>query len=144
MHARDVRPAIVPAALVAPGTLTSTAAAAGRVALTDMEPGDIVRTSRLGPIGVRGGAAMVRSGQRVVGIAVTDATPAMRSGDLVDVLATYPPAEEQPIRTLLVATATVVDVSPRRVSVAVPTAETRRVVEATVSAQVTLVVRPPG
>jgi Flp pilus assembly protein CpaB len=80
----------VPAAFAPPGSVHGPGAAAGRVLLTSMEPGELLTADRLAPRAAGPVAAMVPSGLRAVPVRSALGQGAIRAGDRVDVLATFP------------------------------------------------------
>jgi pilus assembly protein CpaB len=87
--ADDVRLAEVPAAVAPPGALDGVAEAIGRVALTDLAPGEAIASNRLS--GGAGGAlaALVPPGLRAVTVPLPVVPDGLAAGDRVDVIATY-------------------------------------------------------
>lgn len=113
----------------------------GRVALADLVPGDVVVAARVAPDGLRGNRALLPRGRKALAVARGVATPRVRPGDWVDVLATFEPGaagDEDP--TFAVARRSlVIDVGDEAVTVAVTADEAPRVAYALAVGTVTLV-----
>jgi pilus assembly protein CpaB len=79
----------VPAALVPPGAMTSPDAVAGRVLATDLAEGEALTETRLAGAGTGPIAALVPPGLRAFVLPTGPPAGTVRSGDEIDVLATY-------------------------------------------------------
>ncbi len=79
----------VPRAFVQPGAFSSIRQAAGRAALTDLAPGEVVTETRLARVRAGPVASLVPQGLRAFAVPTSLPVGAVRSGDRVDVLATY-------------------------------------------------------
>jgi pilus assembly protein CpaB len=79
----------VPSALVPPGALTSPESVAGRVLAADMAEGEVLTETRLAGAGLGPIAALVPPGLRAFVLPNGPPAGAVRSGDAIDVLATY-------------------------------------------------------
>ena len=160
LRSQDVAAGEMPKTVAPRRRLAAPAQARGRVVLAHLEPGDVLSEHHLAPDGQQGIAALVPSGRRAIGIPADATTPALRPGDLVDLLATFPPgtrfgAESSPDRaaegpvpiapTILVARgAPVLEASDRRVTVAVTAQDAARVAYASANAVITMLLAPPG
>ncbi|HJP66289.1 MAG TPA: Flp pilus assembly protein CpaB [Actinomycetota bacterium] len=94
--ASSLRLLSMPAAYAPPGAVGSIDEAAGRVALTDLAPGEVVTDTRL--VRVRAGpvASLVPPGLRAFAVPTTLPPSIVRQGDHVDILATYGSGGSQP------------------------------------------------
>ncbi len=146
LGAVDVASRAVPSSLVPEGAVDPGAETAGRVALVDLVPGEVLVDSRLAPAGVSGPSALVAPGTRAIAIpAGATGRPPLRPGDRVDLYATS--AEEVGAPAVPVAAgALVVDVDTDDdvVTVAVDDADAPRVAAAVAGASVTIALAPPG
>ncbi|HUF32177.1 MAG TPA: Flp pilus assembly protein CpaB [Acidimicrobiales bacterium] len=130
----------LPAALVPDGAVRTRAD--GRVAATDLYPGEVVLSARLAPEGLSPVAALLPPGTRGVAVPAGPAALALRTGDVVDVLATFDltgtgSGDGEP--TFPVARrALVVDVGDDAVTLAVAPGEAARVAFALTAGTVTL------
>ena len=79
----------VPSTLVPPGAVTEPASVAGRVLATDMAEGEALTETRLAGAGLGPIAALVPPGLRAFVLPNGPPAGTVRSGDAVDVLATY-------------------------------------------------------
>jgi len=142
----DVAVRAVPAAFLPDDPVGAAADAVGRTVVVALFPGVPVVRSHLAPDGLRGVAALLPPGTRAVAVPAGGASAPVRTGDLVDVLATFDPTSSpspggEP--TFAVATAAlVVDVSDDSATVAVGPDEARRVAFAVSHGVVTLAVAP--
>lgn len=135
----DVAVREMPAAFVPPGAAASESAVVGRTVVVALFAGEAVLESHLAPAGVRGLGARLTPGRRAMAVPVNAATPAVRAGDAVDLLATL-----EGEKTFAVAEgATVLDVGADAVTVALSTDETSRVADAVTRGAVTLTIRSP-
>jgi Flp pilus assembly protein CpaB len=123
------------------------AAPVGRTVVALVVPGEAVVSARLAPDGVHGLAALVPRGSRAVAVPVGPDALHLKTGDLVDLLATLEPAAaggsgNEP--TVVVAeSAVVLEVGEQSVTVAVPAAAVSDVAYALASGTVTLALRGP-
>lgn len=79
----------VPSSLVPPGTLTTPDEATGRVLIADLAEGEILTQTRLSGAGAGPVAALVPAGLRAFVLPAGPPAGTVRSGDEIDVLATY-------------------------------------------------------
>ncbi len=79
----------VPSTLVPPGALTSPESVTGRVLAADMAEGEVLTETRLAGAGLGPIAALVPPGLRAFVLPNGPPAGAVRSGDTIDVLATY-------------------------------------------------------
>lgn len=79
----------VPSSLVPPGTLSTPDEATGRVLIADLAEGEILTKTRLSGAGTGPVAALVPAGLRAFVLPAGPPTGTLRSGDEIDVLATY-------------------------------------------------------
>jgi Flp pilus assembly protein CpaB len=79
----------VPSTLVPPGSLTSPEEASGRVLAADLAEGEILTQTRLSGAGSGPVAALVPAGLRAFVLPAGPPAGTVRSGDEIDVLATY-------------------------------------------------------
>ncbi|MGZ8607148.1 MAG: Flp pilus assembly protein CpaB [Actinomycetota bacterium] len=88
LQADALRVDLMPAAFAPPGRAGSPAAVAGRTLVSDLAEGEAVTRTRLG---VRGGpiASLVPEGLRAFPISASASAGTVRTGDHVDVLATF-------------------------------------------------------
>jgi pilus assembly protein CpaB len=128
-----VRPADIgvrdlPESFLPQGHLASAGAAVGRTVVVPLFPGVPVLAANLAPEGLSGLAALLPSGTRAVAVPTGSASPTVRRGDVVDVLATFDPAPAGEEPTFPVAQgAMVVDVGAESVALAVGPEEAKRV-----------------
>jgi Flp pilus assembly protein CpaB len=85
----DLRMVRVPAAYAPPGALTDVSKAAGRVALADLAPGEVVTETRLARVRAGPVASLVPRGLRAFAVPTSLPPGLVAPGDLVDVLATF-------------------------------------------------------
>jgi pilus assembly protein CpaB len=135
----DVAVRTMPAAFVPAGATASKGAVVDRTVVASLFAGEAVLESHLAPAGVRGLGAHLSPGRRAMAVPVGAAAPAVRAGDMVDVLATF-----EGEKTFAVAeAATVLAVSTDAVTVAVSIDETSGVADAIARGAVTLAIRSP-
>jgi Flp pilus assembly protein CpaB len=89
VRANELRAISMPKAYAPPGTFSSVAEAAGRVALGDLAAGEAVTETRLARVRAGPVASLVPAGLRAFAVPTSLPRGALRDGDLVDVLATY-------------------------------------------------------
>lgn len=125
----------VPAALLPEGAASR--APAGRVALVELIPGEIVLDVRLAPTGLRGAAALLPPGSVALAVPAGPAgRPPLSLGDRVDLLASF---EGEPTFAVAAgATVIAVDEDTDIVTVAVTRDEAPRVAYALAHAPVTI------
>jgi len=146
--ADDVSLRRVPAAFLPDAWLGSVADAVGHTAVAPLFTGQAVVGQQLAPEGLQGVAALLPPGTRAVAVPTGATTAPLRTGDVVDVLATFDPSAgsaggQEP--TFPVATdATVVDVGTDAATVAVGPEEAKRVAFAVTQGTVTLALGAPG
>jgi Flp pilus assembly protein CpaB len=85
----DLQLARVPVAYAPPGAVTDVARAAGRVALADLSPGEVVTETRLARVRAGPVASLVPRGLRAFAVPTSLPSPLVAPGDRVDVLATF-------------------------------------------------------
>jgi len=138
----DVSVRTVPAAFLPEGWMGSTDEVVGRTVVVPLFGGQAVVRANLAPWGLRGIAALLPPGTRAVAVPTGAASPPVRKGDVVDVLATFdPPAGGDGDPTFPVALAApVVDVGQESATVAVTPSEAAKVAYAVVRGAVTLAV----
>jgi len=86
---RDLRLVHMPAAYAPPGAITEVSKAAGRVALADLSPGEVVTETRLARVRAGPVASLVPQGLRAFAVPISLPPGLVAPGDRVDVLATY-------------------------------------------------------
>jgi len=141
VRAGDVAVRSMPAAFLPEGAMSSIDDVVGRATLLPLVRGQAVVREALAPWGLKGLAALLPIGTRAVGVPTGAATPPLRNGDVVDVLATIdaPTASADP--TFAVAQAAlVVDVGSESATVAVSPAEANKVAYAVAHGAVSLAV----
>lgn len=113
----------------------------GRVALADLVPGDVVVAARVAPDGLRGSRALLPRGRKALAVERGIATPMVRPGDRVDVVATFDPgvAGDGDPTFAVARRALVIDVGDDSVTVAVTADEAPRVAYALAVGTVALV-----
>ncbi len=149
MGASDVVLATRPKGVVPSGALGASSSPVGEATRVAVHPGEVVLTARLAGPGSRGLAAMVPANYRAIAVKLDDAMPSLRSGDRVDVIATFEVADdlEPAPRTAtdpsfaVASDAEVLTVTSKAVIVAVRTREVARVAFALARAAVTLALR---
>jgi Flp pilus assembly protein CpaB len=115
----------------------------GHAALIDLEPGEVVLTTRLAPWGRRGAAALLPDGARAIAVpSGPGGRPPVSPGNTVDVLATFEAVATDGTTTteLVVADALVVaiDREADTVTIAVAADDAPRLAEAVVRARITI------
>jgi pilus assembly protein CpaB len=85
----QVRVSLIPKTYAPPGALHSISQAAGRVALTDLAPGEAVTDTRLARVRAGPVASLVPPGLRAFAVPSSLPPGTLRAGDHVDVLATF-------------------------------------------------------
>jgi pilus assembly protein CpaB len=140
----DVAPRRVPAAFLPAGWVAAPQEAVGRTVVAPVFAGEPLLRWHLAPVGLKGVAALLPPGTRAVGVPTGSATPPVRKGDTVDLLAslddksassgepTFPVADG----------ALVVDTGSESATVAVTPEEAERVAFAVTHGSVTLAVSP--
>ena len=142
LSAGDVAVRHLPAAVLPAGPLARSPE--GHAALVPIAPGEVLLEGKLAPWGTRGVAALVPPGRRALAVPVEGGGLPVRTGDRVDVLATFETAEDAGQPTFPVATsALVVAVGDEAVTVAVSTDEAPRVAFAIARGTVTLALSAP-
>ena len=146
LQAGDVAVRALPAAFLPDDHVVAASDAVARTVVVALFPGVPLVRAQLAPEGVRGIAALLPPGTRAVAVPAGGASAPVRTGDRVDVLATFDPSAAMSSAgepTLAVATAAlVVDVGEDSATVAVSPEEARRVAFAVAHGVVTLVVAP--
>jgi Flp pilus assembly protein CpaB len=89
LTAGQVRVTMMPETYTPPGALPSISQAAGRVALTDLAPGEAVTDTRLARVRAGPVASLVPPGLRAFAVPTSLPPATVRPGDHVDVLATF-------------------------------------------------------
>lgn len=142
LTAADTAVRRVPAAFVPPGALR--ALPAGRRVVVPLHPGEAVLAAHLSPAGAGGLAALLPPGTRAVAVPTGEATPPVRVGDAVDVIAVFATDAGTEPAFAVARAARVVAVGGDRVTVAVSPEEAARIAFALVAGQVVLAaVGPP-
>jgi len=146
----DVAVRDLPASFLPERHVAAAAAAVGRTAVVALFPGVPLVADQLAPEGLQGVAALLPPGTRAVSVPGGGASAPVRTGDVVDVLATFDPsasaspsAAAEPTFAVAVA-ALVVDVGDDAATVAVGPEEAKRVAFAVAHGVVTLAVAPVG
>ena len=146
LGAGDVAVRAMPAAFLPDDHVAVASEAVGRTVVVALFRGVPVVRGHLAPDGVRGVADLLPPGTRAVAVPSGGASAPVRTGDRVDVLATFDPsssASSDGEPTFAVATAAlVVDVGDDSTTVAVGPDEARRVAFAVAHGVVTLAVAP--
>ena len=144
----DVSVRDLPASFLPERHVAATADAVGRTAVVALFPGVPLVAGHLAPDGVQGVAALLPPGSRAVSVPGGGASAPVRTGDVVDVLATFDPsasaspaAAAEPTFAVAVS-ALVVDVGDDSATVAVGPEEAKRVAFAVAHGVVTLAVVP--
>ena len=137
VDAGDVRIEQIPRAFVPEGALS--AAPDGRTALGPLYPGEVLLAERLAPDGVHGVAALLPVGTRAMAVPAGPGALRVRTGDLVDVLATAPDGTSRVVADA----ATVVDAADATTTVAVQVGDAPAVATALTQATVTLALAAP-
>jgi len=146
LRAADIAVRALPASFLPEGHVAGASGAVGRTAVVPLFPGVPVVRDHLAPDGLRGVAALLPPGTRAVAVPGGGASAPVRTGDVVDVLATFDPsASDGAEPTFAVATAAlVVDAGEDSATVAVGPEEAKRVAFAVAHGVVTLAVVPAG
>ena len=144
IQAVDVTLLRAPTALVPFGAAARLDAVVGRAVRVPVGANSVLRTTQLAAPGQRGAAALVPSGWRVVGLPFNEATPAVRIGQHVDLVTVFDVGAGAAGATASVVAegAVVVQVSDRRVGVAVPAAVVPRIAEGLVAGHVVMALAP--
>jgi pilus assembly protein CpaB len=87
--ASDLRQTRIPVPYVPPGAFTQVSKAAGRVALADLAPGEVVTQTRLARVRAGPVASLVPRGLRAFAVPTSLPPGLIAPGDRVDVLATF-------------------------------------------------------
>lgn len=112
---------------------------AERVAVVPLLPGEVIVESKLAPAGRRGAAALLPAGARALAIpGGAGGRPPAGVGDRVDVLATFPEAEEPTVVVAEEALVVAIDPEADTTTVAVRREDAPRVAFALVAGTVTL------
>ena len=135
----DVAVREMPAAFVPARAATSAGAVVGRTVVVALFAGEPVLEAHLAPAGVHGLGAHLVPGRRAMAVPVGAAAPAVRAGDVVDVLATV----EGEKTSAVAEAATVLAVGTDAITVALSMDETSGVADAIARGAVTLSVRSP-
>ena len=85
----DLRLARMPVPYAPPGSLTQVSKAAGRIALADLSPGEVVTETRLARVRAGPVASLVPRGLRAFAVPTSLPPGLVSPGDRVDVLATF-------------------------------------------------------
>ena len=144
--AADVRTELVPAAFVPAGAVASVAGTTGHTVVVALFPGEPVLRGHLAPGGVQGVGALLPPGTRAVAVPAGPGGGRLQRGDVLDVLATFDPANAgggDPTFPVA-AGALVVDVAPETVTVAVTPDEAAKVAFALAHGALTLAVSSPA
>jgi Flp pilus assembly protein CpaB len=116
----------------------------GRTPVVPLLAGQTVLAGHLAPDGVAGVAALLPAGSRAVAVPSGGASPPVRRGDTVDVLATFDPqvtGAGDPTLTVAV-DALVVDVGPDSATVAVTPEQAKAVAFAVSHGTITVAITP--
>jgi Flp pilus assembly protein CpaB len=149
----DARVVRRPNGVVPKGALNAVSSPIGEATRVTVEPGEVVLVARLAGRGAHGVAALVPPGYRAVAVPYDDTSPTVRTGDRVDVLATFDVGDTSSsdgAATALApsfavaADAEVLAVAARAVTIAVDAHDAPRVAFALAKAAVTLAVRSPN
>lgn len=135
----------MPASLVPPAAIGTTADAVGRTALGRLVEGQMLLRPHLAPDGLRGVVALLEPGQRAVAVPAGGASAPVQRGDVVDVLATFDPSHTgggDPTFPLAVG-ATVVEATDDLTTVAVGPEEALAIAYAVARGSVTLALTSP-
>lgn len=133
IRSADVAERQMPRAFIPTGRLATSVL--GRTVVVPLAQGEVVLASKLAPEGLRGVAALLRSGERALALPLGPGTPPLGLGDRVDVLATNP---SDGVTVVVAHAARVVGLDAQAVTVAVRAAETPGVAAALAAATVTL------
>ena len=151
LKSADIAVRSLPASFLPDGHVGGVSDAVDRTVVVPLFPGVPVVRDHLAPEGLRGVAALLPAGTRAVAVPAGGATAPVRTGDVVDVLATFDPSSSggagadggDPTFAVAVA-ALVVDVGEDSATVAVGPQEAKRVAFAVAHGVVTLAVVPAG
>lgn len=135
--AGDVRIVQVPRAFVPEGAVSTVPD--DQTALAPLYPGEVLLAERLAPDGLHGVAALLPEGTRAMAVPAGPGALRVRTGDLVDVLATAPDGTSRVVAD----TATVVDAGDATTTVAVQVGDAPAVATALTQATVTLALAAP-
>lgn len=140
----DVVERRIPLAFLPEGWTPAATGAVGRTVLVPLVPGQAVLRTHLAPAGLEGVAALLPPGSSAVAVPTGSASPPLRRGDHVDVLATFDRGQggTQPPTFPVARDATAVDVAEDRATLAVTPDEAARVAYALAHGVVNLAVRP--
>lgn len=138
-----------PKGVVPRGALDAESSPVGEATRVALMPGEVVLTQRLAGHGAQGVAALVTAGRRAIAIKNDESMPVVRSGDRVDVLATFDVADDlaapdtaNAAPSFAVASdAEVLTVSARTITISVANRDAPRVAFALARAAVTLALR---
>jgi Flp pilus assembly protein CpaB len=136
LRAADTAVRRIPAAFVPPGALRSLPT--GRRVLVPLFPGQAVLRAHVSPAGVGGLSALLPPGTRALAVPAGEATPPLRVGDTVDVIAVFATDAGAEPAFPVARGARVVAVGAGRVTIAVTPAEAARVAFALAAGQVVL------
>jgi Flp pilus assembly protein CpaB len=140
LEADDLAVRLVPTSMLVSGAASSVDGVRGRAVVVPLVEGEPLLAGHLAPDGLSGVAAQLAPGARAVSVPAGSSSPALRRGDVVDVLATLEGAS-----TLAIAAdAVVVDVgaTDETVTVAVSQEEARAVAYAVAHGAVTVALTP--
>jgi Flp pilus assembly protein CpaB len=134
----------LPARFVAEGAFASIEQVRGRTPVVPLLAGEPVLRGHLAPDGLSGVAALLPAGGRALAVPTGSASPPLRKGDVVDVLATFDAqATATTQATVAVAVdAAIVDVGAESATVAVTVEEARAVAFALAHGSVALALTP--
>ncbi len=138
VKAADLAVRHLPARFRTDGSFESVRQVEGRVAVVPLVAGEPVLRAHLAPDGLTGVAALLPPGTRAVAVPTGSASPPLRVGDVVDLLATL---EEDPAVAVAL-DAPVVDVGPDTATVAVTPAEAGAVALAVSRGAVSVLLTP--
>ena len=145
LKAGDLAVRQLPARFRADGSFAAAGQVEGRTAVVPLVEGEPVLRGHLAPDGVAGVTALLPPGTRAVAVPTGSASPPLRKGDVVDLLATFDPSATGGTgdSTLAIALdAPVVDVGTDAATVAVTPAEARAVALAISRGAVTVALTP--
>lgn len=138
LAAPDVTVRRLPAQFRTDGAFESVDDVIGRTAVVPMAPGEPVLGDDLAPAGLGPVASLLPAGTRAVAVPTGGASPPLRRGDVVDVLASF---DGNPTLTVAV-DAPVVDVATESATVAVSPEEAKSVAFALANGAVTVALTP--
>ena len=139
---RDVRLVRAAPGLLPPDPVERLETAVGRVAVVDLQAFQVVRVRKLAAVGTSATGALIPHGWRAIGVPADDATPVVRVGSWVDVVAVFE-GRSGLVSKVVVSGSRVVELAQRRVTIAVPFAAVTHVAEALVGGHVLLAVAEP-